>query len=46
MYARSGSASERAPEGVAGRMLRLDRALESLLPPLLALLDVPVEDPA
>ena len=28
-----------------GRVLGLDRALESLLPPLLALLDVPVEDP-
>jgi class 3 adenylate cyclase/tetratricopeptide (TPR) repeat protein len=29
---------------VLGRVLSLDRALESLLPPLLALLDVPVED--
>jgi class 3 adenylate cyclase/tetratricopeptide (TPR) repeat protein len=29
---------------VLGRVLGLDRALESLLPPLLALLDVPVED--
>src|SRR5262245_2961308 len=29
---------------VLGRMLALDRALEPLLPPLLALLDVPVED--
>jgi class 3 adenylate cyclase len=29
-----------------GRVLGLDRALERLLPPLLALLDVPVEDPA
>ena len=31
---------------VLGRVLGLDRALEPLLPPLLALLDVPVEDPA
>ena len=31
---------------VLGRILGLDRALEPLLPPLLALLDVPVEDPA
>jgi predicted ATPase/class 3 adenylate cyclase len=31
---------------VLGRVLGLDRALELLLPPLLALLDVPVEDPA
>jgi len=31
---------------VLGRVLDLDRALEPLLPPLLALLDVPVEDPA
>jgi len=31
---------------VLGRVLGLDRALESLLPPLLALLDVPVDDPA
>jgi class 3 adenylate cyclase len=31
---------------VLGRMLGLDRALEPLLPPLLALLDMPVEDPA
>ena len=31
---------------VLGRALGLDRALESLLPPLLALLDVPVEDAA
>jgi len=30
---------------VIGRVLGLDRALEPLLPPLLALLDVPVEDP-
>jgi len=30
---------------VLGHVLDLDRALESLLPPLLALLDVPVEDP-
>jgi class 3 adenylate cyclase/tetratricopeptide (TPR) repeat protein len=29
-----------------GRVLGLDRTLEPLLPPLLALLDVPVEDPA
>src|SRR5262249_24922310 len=29
-----------------GRVLDLDRALEPLVPPLLALLDVPVEDPA
>jgi class 3 adenylate cyclase/tetratricopeptide (TPR) repeat protein len=29
---------------VMGRVLGLDRALDSLLPPLLALLDVPVED--
>ena len=31
---------------VLGRLLRLDRALEPLLAPLLALLDVPVEDPS
>ena len=31
---------------VMGRVLGLDRALEPLLPPLLALLDVPVEDAA
>jgi predicted ATPase/class 3 adenylate cyclase len=31
---------------VIGRVLGLDRALEPLLPPLLALLDVPVEDAA
>jgi class 3 adenylate cyclase/tetratricopeptide (TPR) repeat protein len=31
---------------VLGRVLGLDRALEPLLPPLLALLDVPVEEPA
>ena len=31
---------------VLGRVLGLDRALEPLLPPLLALLDVPVEDEA
>jgi class 3 adenylate cyclase/tetratricopeptide (TPR) repeat protein len=31
---------------VMGRVLGLDRALEPLLPPLLALLDVPVEDTA
>jgi class 3 adenylate cyclase/tetratricopeptide (TPR) repeat protein len=31
---------------VLGRVLGLDRALEFLLPPLLALLHVPVEDPA
>jgi class 3 adenylate cyclase/tetratricopeptide (TPR) repeat protein len=31
---------------VLGRVLGLDRALEPLLPPLLALLDVPVEDQA
>jgi class 3 adenylate cyclase/tetratricopeptide (TPR) repeat protein len=30
---------------VLGRVLGLDRAFEPLLPPLLALLDVPVEDP-
>ena len=30
---------------VIGRVLGLDRSLEPLLPPLLALLDVPVEDP-
>jgi class 3 adenylate cyclase/tetratricopeptide (TPR) repeat protein len=33
-------------ERVAGKLLMLDRALEPLLPPLLALLDVPVEDAA
>ena len=31
---------------VLGRVLDLDRALEPVVPPLLALLDVPVEDPA
>src|SRR6516165_9253610 len=31
-------------ERVAGKLLMLDRALEPLLPPLLALLDVPVDD--
>ena len=31
-------------EKVAGKLLTLDRVLESILPPLLALLDVPVED--
>jgi len=31
---------------ILGRVLALDRALEPLLPPLLALLDVPVEDVA
>ena len=31
---------------VLGRVLGLDGALEPLLPPLLALLDIPVEDPA
>jgi class 3 adenylate cyclase/tetratricopeptide (TPR) repeat protein len=31
---------------VLGRVLGLDRTLEALLPPLLALLDVPIEDPA
>jgi tetratricopeptide (TPR) repeat protein len=31
---------------VLGRVLGLDRALETLIPPLLALLDVPVEDEA
>jgi tetratricopeptide (TPR) repeat protein len=31
---------------VLGRLLSLDRALEPLLPPLLAVLDVPVEDAA
>jgi class 3 adenylate cyclase len=31
---------------VLGRVLGLDRALEPVVPPLLALLDVPVEDPA
>nr|MBA2450926.1 AAA family ATPase [Chloroflexota bacterium] len=33
-------------EKVLGKLLTLDRALESILPALLALLDVPVEDPA
>jgi len=33
-------------ERVAGKLLTLDRALEPLLPPLLALLDVPVDDAA
>jgi hypothetical protein len=32
-------------ERVAGKVLMLDRALEPLLTPLLALLDVPVDDP-
>jgi len=32
-------------EKVTGKLLTLDRALESILPPLLTLLDVPVEDP-
>jgi AAA ATPase domain/Adenylate and Guanylate cyclase catalytic domain len=30
---------------IIGRVLGLDRSLEALLPPVLALLDVPVEDP-
>jgi predicted ATPase len=33
-------------ERVAGKLLTLDRSLEPLLTPLLALLDVPIEDPA
>jgi class 3 adenylate cyclase/tetratricopeptide (TPR) repeat protein len=33
-------------ERVAGKLLMLDRALEPLLPPLLGLLDVPVDDDA
>ena len=33
-------------EKVTGKLLALDRALEPLLPPLLALLDVPIEDAA
>jgi predicted ATPase/class 3 adenylate cyclase len=33
-------------ERVAGKLLTLDRALEALLTPLLALLDIPVEDAA
>ena len=33
-------------ERVAGKLLALDRALEPLLTPLLALLDVPVDDAA
>jgi hypothetical protein len=33
-------------EKVAGRLLTLDRSLEPALPALLALLDVPVDDPA
>src|SRR5579864_3053194 len=33
-------------ERVAGKLLTLDRTLEPLLPPLLALLDVPVDDAA
>src|SRR5207249_4897651 len=33
-------------EKVTGKLLTLDRALEPLLPAVLALLDVPVEDPA
>jgi class 3 adenylate cyclase/tetratricopeptide (TPR) repeat protein len=33
-------------ERVAGKLLTLDRALEPLLPPLLGLLDVPVDDAA
>jgi class 3 adenylate cyclase/tetratricopeptide (TPR) repeat protein len=33
-------------ENVIGRLLALDRTLESLLAPLLALLDVPVDEPA
>ena len=32
-------------ERVAGKLLTLDRTLEPLFPPLLALLDVPVDDP-
>ena len=32
-------------EKVTGKLLTLDRALEPVLPPLLALLDVPVDDP-
>jgi len=33
-------------EKVTGKLLTLDRALETVLSPLLALLDVPVDDPA
>jgi len=33
-------------EKVIGKLLALDRSLEAMLPPLLALLDTPVEDPA
>jgi class 3 adenylate cyclase/tetratricopeptide (TPR) repeat protein len=33
-------------ERVAGKLLTLDRTLEPLLPPLLALLDLPADDPA
>ena len=35
-----------AREKVTGRLLTLDRALASIVPPLLALLDLPVEDAA
>ncbi|HEY3107390.1 MAG TPA: ATP-binding protein, partial [Chloroflexota bacterium] len=38
--------AQRIREKVIGKLLGLDRALEPLLPPLLALLDVPAEDPA
>jgi class 3 adenylate cyclase/tetratricopeptide (TPR) repeat protein len=36
----------RVREKVTGKVLALDRALEPSLPPLLGLLDVPVDDPA
>ncbi len=38
--------ARRVAERVTGKMLTLDRALEPHLPALMALLDVPVEDPA
>jgi tetratricopeptide (TPR) repeat protein len=37
--------ARRVHEKVTGKLLTLDRALESALPPLLSLLDVPVDDP-
>jgi tetratricopeptide (TPR) repeat protein len=41
----AGEDGGRVRDRITARMLALDEALEPMLPPLLALLDVPVEDP-